>query len=37
MSKNKKNKKHQQTSTSQSDLRARKKEAVMGSDKKKGA
>ena len=36
MSKNKKNKKHQQNSTSQSDLRARKKEAVMGSDKKKG-
>lgn len=35
MSKNKKNKKHQQNSTSQSDLRARKKEAVMGSDKKK--
>lgn len=36
MSKNKKNKKHQQNSTSQSDLRARKKEAVMGSDEKKG-
>jgi len=36
MSKNKKNKKHQQAPANQSDLRARKKEAVLGSDKKKG-
>jgi uncharacterized membrane protein len=36
MSKHTKNKKHQETPTRQSDLRTRKKEAVMGSDKKKG-
>ena len=36
MAKHKKSKKNQQTSTSQSDLRTRKKEAVLGSQKKKG-
>ena len=36
MAKNKKNKKRQQTPVNQSDLRARKKEAVMGSENKKG-
>ena len=36
MTKHKKNKKNQQTATSQSDLRNRKKEAVLGADKKKG-
>lgn len=36
MAKNKKKKNHQKTTVSQNDLRARKKEAVMGREKKKG-
>lgn len=36
MAKNKKNKKHQQTPANDGDLRARKKEAVLGNEKKTG-